>query len=51
MKTKKTESKVKLLKGVRVNPNLNGKYDDKLFFKEKAAKAEQILKTYGVPKI
>jgi hypothetical protein len=50
MKTKKPVQK-KLLKRFRINPELNNKYNDEPLVKEKLAKARQIIKTYGLPKI
>lgn len=51
MKTKKSKaSKPKLPKGFKIDPMLNGKYDDQPLFKAKVDKANHILKTVGLPK-
>lgn len=47
MKAKKTSKR--LLKGFTKNSNLD-KYADKVLFKEKVEKINQILKTAGLPK-
>ncbi|MCW3111282.1 MAG: hypothetical protein JWQ09_5788 [Segetibacter sp.] len=48
MKTKK--SAVSKPKGFKVDPKLNGKYDDHPLFKDKVDRANHILKTVGLPK-
>ncbi len=52
MKTKKpAASKPKLPKGFKVDPKMNGKYDDQPLFKDKVDRANYILKTVGLPKL
>ncbi|MEX6689734.1 hypothetical protein QTN47_19670 [Danxiaibacter flavus] len=53
MKNKKQSktSKTKRLKGFTVDPALDHKYDNHPFFKEKAEKANAILKVAGLPKL
>lgn len=34
----------------RINPELQGKYDDQPLFQDKIDRANQILKTVGIPK-
>jgi hypothetical protein len=45
----KTVSK-KLRKGYKINPALQGKYDDQPLFQDKVNRANHILKTVGMPK-
>ncbi|MFT3947292.1 MAG: hypothetical protein QM763_09990 [Agriterribacter sp.] len=53
MKPKKQikPAKLKLPKGFSIDNTLNGKYDNQLFFKEKAERANRILKTVGLPEL
>lgn len=53
MKNKKQlkSTKTKQLKGLTVDPSLDHKYDNHPFFKEKAEKANAILKVAGLPKL
>lgn len=53
MKPKKQikPAKLKLPKGFSIDNTLNGKYDDQPFFKDKADRANRILKTAGLPKL
>ena len=53
MKPKKQikSAKLKLPKGFSIDKTLNGKYDDQPLFKEKAERANRILKTVGLPKL
>lgn len=51
MKTKKSKvSKPKLPKGFKIDPKLNGNYDEEPLFKDKIDRANSILKTFGLPK-
>lgn len=52
MKTTKEKTiKKKLPKDFKVNPSLADKYADQPLFKDKADRANHILKTIGIPKI
>lgn len=53
MKNKKQSksSKTKVHKGFTIDPGLDHKYDNHPFFKEKAEKANYILKVAGLPKL
>lgn len=51
MKQKKEIEEKKIPKGFKFNTNLNSKYENQPLFKEKAARANHILKTVGLPKI
>lgn len=51
MKTKKTTPKKKLPKGFKYNAALDNKYADQPLFKDKADRANHILKTVGLPKL
>jgi hypothetical protein len=51
----KTEQKPKAAKksqtrDYKINPSLQGKYDDQPLFQDKVNRANHILKTVGVPK-
>ena len=37
-------------KDYKVNPSLQGKYDDQTLFQDKVNRANHILKTVGIPK-
>ena len=51
MKTtqKPKATKKKQIKGHKVNPSLQGKYDDQPLFQDKVNRANHILKTIGIP--
>jgi hypothetical protein len=53
MKPKKQikSAKLKLPKGFSIDKSLNGKYDDQPLFKDKADRANHILKTVGLPEL
>lgn len=51
MKTKNATSKKLKPPGFRVNKTLAKKYTDEPLFKEKTEQANQILKTFGIPKM
>lgn len=42
--------KKKQQKGHKINPSLQGKYDDQPLFQDKVNRANHILKTVGIPK-
>jgi hypothetical protein len=51
MTPKKSQAvKAKLPKGFTIDPTLEGKYDDQPLFQDKVDRANQILKTVGLPK-
>ena len=50
MKSKQLTPKIQLPKGFTVKPGLDEEYANQPLFKEKVAKANHILKTFGLPK-
>ena len=52
MKTKEVKHKKKdtFIIDFTINPELNGKYDNDLFFKEEAEKAKEFIKKAGIPR-
>ena len=42
--------KKKKQKGHKINPSLQGKYDNQPLFQDKVNRANHILKTVGIPK-
>ncbi len=52
MKTaqKPKAAKKKQPKEYKINPSLQGKYDDQPLFQDKVNRANHILKTIGIPK-
>ncbi|WP_192579212.1 hypothetical protein [Dyadobacter aurulentus] len=49
MKTKELNTGIKLPKGFKISPELDGKYDGQPLFKEKAAKAKEMIRIAGLP--
>lgn len=43
-------AKKKNQKGYKINPSLQGKYDDQPLFQDKVNRSTHILKTVGIPK-
>ncbi|MEO8416825.1 MAG: hypothetical protein ABI472_24385 [Ginsengibacter sp.] len=43
-------TKKKRAKDYKINPSLQGKYDDQPLFQDKVNRANHILKTVGIPK-
>lgn len=50
MKPKKQLQKVKLPKGFTIKPGLDEQYADQPLFKDKADRANHILKVFGLPR-
>lgn len=52
MKTalKQKAAKKSQTKDFKINPSLQGKYDDQPLFQDKVNRANHILKTVGIPK-
>ncbi len=47
---KNKTAKKKQQKDYKINPSLQGKYDDQPLFQEKVNRSNHILKTIGIPK-